>query len=270
MGYDQLIKQHLADYKINTLGIARDGLWRGNGKPYPHILPEERGILNILSGYREDFCEYFDNSRISLHLDFHHLNSSQAMCFNLFFPFLFKKKLGLLASDVLSLSENEVTNAEFERVMEQVEGTNFDFSMEMASGSHILFELKLSENDFKAETPNANRKRKLDEIYRPGLTGKVVEKYLDERLFFKHYQILRNISYLREDGSDFQFFIFPRKNEQLAGTEQTIRGMVTDSFRDRVRVLYLEDLVERILQCVDSSDTGMVEHFEEFKMKYVI
>jgi hypothetical protein len=98
----------------------------------------------------------------------------------------------------------------------------------------------------------------------------VAERYLDEGLFFHHYQILRNISYLRSDRSDVLFLIFPRENEQLDGTEQTINGIVTDGFKDRVRVLYLEDLVERILQSVNSADTRMVKHFEEFKMKYII
>jgi|WetSurSiteA1Bulk_404760.scaffolds.fasta_scaffold01242_9 hypothetical protein len=269
MGYNQLIKQHLADYKSKTLGIRRDGMWKQNNKHYPHILPEEREILNILPAYREDFCEYFDNNGIKLHQDFHHLNSSQAMCFNLFFPFLSENKLGLLASDVLSLPENEVKNATFEKVLEQVEGTNFDFFMEMASGSHVFFELKLSESNFGAEKPNANRKRKLDEIYHQRLTGMVAEGHLHEGIFFQHYQILRNISYLRSDRSDVLFLIFPRENEQLARTEQTINGMLTDGFKDRVRILYLEELVERILQSTDGFNTRMGQHYHEFKRKYI-
>jgi len=76
MGYNQLIKQHLADYKSKALGIRRDGIWKRSGKHYPHILPGERAIVNILPVYREVFCEYLDSNRIKLHQDFHHLNSS--------------------------------------------------------------------------------------------------------------------------------------------------------------------------------------------------
>ena len=118
MGYNQLIKRHLSDYKIKTLGIRRDGIWKQNGRRYPHILPEDREILYILPVYREDFCDYLDTKGIKLHQDFHHLNSSQAMCFNLFFPFLVENKLGVLISDVMSLPPNEIKDAAFEKVMD--------------------------------------------------------------------------------------------------------------------------------------------------------
>lgn len=269
LGYNQLIKQHLADYKINALGIRRDGLWKRNNKHYSHILPEERGILNILSTYRDAFCDYLDTYRVKLHPDFHHLNSSQAMCFNLFFPFMFEGKLGLLASEVLSLSEDEIKNAEFEKIMEQNEGTNFDFFAETAAGSRIFFELKLSEGDFGTAQPDARHRHKLDDIYGSRLISKVMPEYLDEELFFKHYQLLRCISYLSMDETDVLFLIFPRANETLAGTEQTIRDMLTGSFKDKVRILYLEDLIEKILQSVDTTNDLMVQHYREFRNKYI-
>jgi hypothetical protein len=269
MGYDQLIKQHLEDYKNKTLGIRRDGIWKRSGRSYPHILPEDREILNILPPYREDFCEYFDNNGIKLHQDFHHLNSSQAMCFNLFFPFLVEDKLGLLISDVLSLPLNEIKNAEFEKVLEKSEGTNFDFFIEMVSGSRIFFEVKLSESDFGTAPSDTTHKKKLEETYRPRLMGKVMEQYLDEGLFFHNYQILRNISYIGNNGADVLFFFFPRENEKLAGMEQIIGRIVTDNFSGQVRIKYLEDLVDRILQSIDGRDTRMVQHYDEFKKKYI-
>jgi hypothetical protein len=269
MGYDQLIKQHLADYKSKTLGIRRDGIWKRSGKRYPHILPEDREILNILPAYREEFCGYFDDNGIRLHKDFHHLNSSQAMCFNLFFPFLAEDKLGLLIS-VLSLPPNEIRNAEFEKVLEKSEGTNFDFFIEMVSGSRIFFEVKLSESDFGTAPSDTTHRKKLDETYRPRLIGKVMEQYLEESLFFHNYQILRNISYIGNNGADVLLFIFPRGNEKLAGMEQIMRRMVTDNFSGQVRINYLEDFVDRILESIDGKDTRIVQHYNEFKKKYIL
>jgi hypothetical protein len=268
MGYNQLIKQHLADYKSKALGIRRDGIWKRSGKHYPHILPGERAILNILPVYREVFCEYLDSNRIKLHQDFHHLNSSQAMCFNLFFPFLIERKVGMLISDVLSLPLNEIKNAEFEKILDQSEGTNFDFFIEMASGSHIFFEVKLSESDFGSAPSDAAHKKKLDEIYRPRLIGKVTEQYLEDGLFFHHYQILRNISYIDNDGTDVLFLIFPRANEKLTGTEQFIKEMATDNCSSQVMILHLEDLVDRILRSIDTANIRMIQHYLDFKEKY--
>jgi hypothetical protein len=270
VGYNELIKQHLADYKIKALGINRNGLWKRNNKPYAHILPKERGILNILSAYSEDFCDYLDTYGIKLHQDFHHLNSSQAMCFNLFFPFMFENKLEVLAHEVLSLPDAEIMSAEFEKVLDQTEATNFDFFMEMSSsGARIFCEIKLSEGDFGTAFPDARHSRKLQDIYRPRLLGKVMPKYLDEELFFKHYQVLRNISYLRKDGMDILFLIFPRGNEKLAATEQIIRDMMTKGFKDKVSILYLEDVVEKILQAVAARNARLVQHYVEFKKKYI-
>lgn len=178
---------------------------------------------------------------------------------------MFENKLELLASDVLPLPE-EINNAEFEKIMEQSEGTNFDFFMETASGSRIFFELKLSESDFGTARPDTRHREKLERIYSPRLTGKVKPEYIEEGLFFKHYQLLRNISYLGHEGADILYIIFPRANEALAGTEQIMGSMLMGGFRDKVRILYLEDLVQRILQSVD---TRMLQHYREFKEKYI-
>jgi|APFre7841882724_1041349.scaffolds.fasta_scaffold03169_1 hypothetical protein len=190
------------------------------------------------------------------------------MCFNLFFPFLIEDKLRLLISDVLSLPPNEIRNAAFEKVLDKSEGTNFDFFIEIASGSHIFFEVKLSESDFGIAPSDTAHRKKLYEIYRPRLIGKVTEQYLEEGLFFHHYQILRNISYICNDGTDVLFLIFHRANEKLAGTKQIIEGMLTDKFSNQVRILHLEDLVDRILQSIGAANIRMTQHYHAFKEKY--
>ena len=169
----------------------------------------------------------------------------------------------------MSLPPNEIKDAAFEKVLDTSEGTNFDFFIEMASGARIIFELKLSESDFGTAPSDTARKKKLDEIYRPRLTCKVMEQYLEEGLFFRHYQILRNISYIGNNRADVLFFIFPRANERLAETEQIIKGIVTDSLSGQVRIQYLEDLVDRILQSIDGFKPRMVQHYHDFKEKYI-
>ena len=87
--YSTKVKRHLADYKKERLQIVEDGVFKQNKKHYKHILPENLKELNIIEIYRKEFWDYsFMNEDIKLHVDFHHLNSSQAMCFNLFYPLI--------------------------------------------------------------------------------------------------------------------------------------------------------------------------------------
>ena len=93
--FQQRAKQWLSTYKRDVLGVEEDGIWLRNRKAYPHILPQEKYQLNILPSFRDEFWKWFPSQRIQLHSDFHHLNSSQAVCFNLFFPMLRNDGQGL-------------------------------------------------------------------------------------------------------------------------------------------------------------------------------
>ncbi len=84
--YAERMKAHLAAYKRHSLGVSEDGVWAKTGNSYPHILPTDRQQLNILEPFRHEFWAYCEAHKpaIRLHRDFHHLNSSQALTFNLF------------------------------------------------------------------------------------------------------------------------------------------------------------------------------------------
>lgn len=77
---------HLADYKRERLGVQKNGVWIGRYGPVEkaHILPKEKYKLNLLDDVREAFFDS-EQGEVPLHRYFHHLNSSQAMCINLFF-----------------------------------------------------------------------------------------------------------------------------------------------------------------------------------------
>jgi hypothetical protein len=87
--YADALKAHLATYKRERLGVLEDGLWLKNQRPYSHILPEGLRRLNVLETIRREFWQFHESREtvIRLHSDFHHLNSSQAFAFNVFFPF---------------------------------------------------------------------------------------------------------------------------------------------------------------------------------------
>ena len=129
MTYQYALKKRLANYKISNLGIEEDGTWRN--RPYPHILPQEHYKLNILGTIREQFWNYYESNKSGLnskkHINFHHLNSSQAMCFNLFFPFVMDNNRYLpILLDALELPKEGVSEVSFERVLDEKEGTNYN------------------------------------------------------------------------------------------------------------------------------------------------
>lgn len=92
MTYQKEIKDWLSEYKTTHFKGLEDGKWKRNKKSYSHILPDALKYDNLLPTYRDLFCKSNYNS-IKLHSDFHHLNSSQAMCINLFYPLIKRKNL---------------------------------------------------------------------------------------------------------------------------------------------------------------------------------
>lgn len=141
--YADRMKKHLAESKRQRLGIDEDGVWRGNTKAYAHVLPEALQRLNILEPVRREFWQYHAEHQHSLvlHTDFHHLNSSQAFAFNLFFPFL-----GLSTSvqpllEALRQEHREVRCWSFEAMPDQEERTTFDFAAEFVGRGRLLVKL---------------------------------------------------------------------------------------------------------------------------------
>ena len=86
--YSQRMKAHLARYKRERLGVEEPGIWKRNSQRYQHILPGALHWLNLHETIRAEFQAYWQGRppRSELHRDFHHLTSSQAMGFNLLFP----------------------------------------------------------------------------------------------------------------------------------------------------------------------------------------
>ena len=98
MNFKEHAYEHLSRYKKERLGIHRCGYWKG--VEYSHILPWDQRKANFLDSIRATMWDYIAERSAPtgpvgkgyLHQCFHHLNSSQAMCMNLFFPFVQKGK----------------------------------------------------------------------------------------------------------------------------------------------------------------------------------
>jgi hypothetical protein len=264
------MKQHLAHYKRDRLGVSEMGIWKTNGKRYAHILPEELKRLNIIETIRSEFWAYRADSRgLSLHRDFHHLGSSQAMCFNLFFPLF-----GLTGSDPrwltgsLHLGESGIADWGFERRLDAKERTSFDFLMKMRSGPLCLFETKLTESGFGQAKDDTRHRMKLDGFYKGKLKNKVRLETLEKALFLSHYQLLRNVAYADASRQVRVFFVVPRKNEALTPSLEFLKKALAPGMETVVTVVWLEDLIGNIIGAL--GERALLAHFELFKEKYIL
>ena len=141
--------------------------------------------------------------------------------------------------------------------------------MDLKSGERVLCEVKLSESDFGTASSDARHQLKLKDLYRDRLQGKVQPACLEPATFFGHYQILRNLCYLGAEPASRFVVILPRANSRLLGVESFLRKNLVESMRGHVIVVYLENLVERIVRLTGTADDRMRTHFMFFKEKYI-
>jgi hypothetical protein len=261
--------QHLATYKSEVMGIDEPGLWRG--RSYDHILPIARTPENILPHYREAFWQLQSESQrpVPLHQNFHHLNSSQAMAINLFFPILAGEEYATRKLlNAMRLPVEKVTG-EFEVQFDSREQTCFDFVLRYEDGRTVLFEVKYSENGFGSARPEmweTKYRAKFDAFYRTHLAGHLDSRWLARGAVERHYQILRNISYLSRIRDSSLVFIVPFQNESLAHDLACLDDIRRGDLRSRISVISLETLVDRLSTGSEQRPFG--EHVDAFNKKY--
>jgi hypothetical protein len=259
------IKKHLADYKKNTLNISQNGIWKNNKKQYEHILPEilqDKNILN--SDYHHKIIDAIATDHVNLHTGFHHLNSSQALCFNLFYPLLFEKELTIpllkkLMPDNVEQNDN-IKRYEFEYIEDTIEKTNFDLYLETNSTKYYL-EIKYTEEGFGKAKRNASHEQKYNAIYKEKLSNFETDEL--EKDFFKNYQLFRNLIYM--DG--YNIFIFPKDRIDLKRTIKEVKTKYcSKAQQDHIIILHIEDIVESILAI---NNEKLSHHYNLFKEKYL-
>ena len=187
----------------------------------------------------------------SLHLDFHHLNSSQAMAFNLFFPFFGMQgncTTSLLTALGLAERVGEICRWEFEAIPDAAEGTNVDFLAGFVDGARLFVEVKLTETEFSSCQNDEAHRNKLQNVYTPRLQDKVTEGALAEANFFRHYQLFRNVSHLNLDAGDVLVLVVPRGNAGPWTTADYFRQrFLSQSSQQAVQLVAIEDLLPRLL-----------------------
>lgn len=262
---------HLTDYRQRVLGIQQAGTFRFRGVEHPkgHVLPRHEARSNLLAPYGERFF-VSEHRDIQLHRFFHHLNSSQALCINLFYPLLAEGHEALLAR-ALATDQPPPFQAVFEAesALEVAQRrTSFDFQLRSASGHEVYVEVKYTEDGFGGAKADEEHRRKFQQTYAPLLQGSpfLTDVCKDESFFLQHYQILRNLVHIT--ASSEVRFVIPRANRKVAQQAAHAREqLLTPQGQARFQVVYLEDLVPDLIAACQGSPLGA--HYQAFAHKYL-
>lgn len=259
---------HLATYKRDTLAVRENGTFFG--REYPHILPPKRGRLNILPRFRDQFYAS-SHSRIRFHQFFHHLNSSQALCVNLFYPLVARHQLQLLTRYV-GIETDSYPTPTFEKLSEiensKRRRTNFDFHLRYPEGQEIFVEVKYTERQFGRAADDAEHREKFDRTYAPLLRNStyLVDKCHDRTFFLANYQVLRNLIHAGPKARIL--FLLPSAKFSIANDlVKSVEKLLTDSGKALVQVIFLDDLVTYFTSRCD--DRVLVEYYQAFREKYL-
>lgn len=247
------VKRHMRDYKKNILEIQENV--EINKKTYYHILPPCAKKFNILSPYTEKFWTFSKANQIPIHSDFSHLNSSQALCFNFFFPLLdSEKKLSenkklkclLKALNIPISSDYQIDKAVFE--YKQQNKSEIDFFIETTNEIKVFFEIKYTEPAFGTTTMKNQSPCKFNRIL-GGNFKNLIEKDIveDGEKTKKNYQLIRNIINIGEKS--YTVFIYPHNNKKIkyqAEHASSFLNVESKNLKDHIIAIEWETLLRNM------------------------
>ena len=268
--YIARLQRHLVHYKRNALLVQESGVWGAPPRPYEHILPVERRELNIVGPIREAFWREQHRKAWRLHRYFHHLSSSQALAFNLFFCLYPEVPLRMVATRrVLGLPASGSCYLDFEVVLDPSEGTNIDALVVTADGTRTIIENKLTERAFGTAPADDSHLTKLTEIYRPRLAGRVAAGCLEPSVFFRGYQLYRNLAQVRRDSGDRVLLLLPRARTRLwRHATSWCKSPTLGSMGGCVEVVALEDVIASLIVDADGEHLSTAA-VTEVSRKYI-
>jgi hypothetical protein len=271
MSYQEELKRHLIDYKRRHLDVSQPGVfdYRGRKMEYEHILPFANSSKSLLEEAEPTASAFLTANRDKRHKYFHHLNSSQAFAFNLFFPYFCGGPEA--ASALLRALGRESVFGEWEpeAVPDPNEGSNIDALWTTKDGVRTFCEVKLSETDFGKAVDNAPHRVKLEEIYRHALVAHLEPGRLEALPFFEAYQFNRNVWHMVRGDHNRLTFLLPRANVALWSQLQRLLSGVLARTRERISVVAIEDVLAK-LSVDDRCPEKLREYANKLKQKYVI
>jgi hypothetical protein len=272
LGFKENVMNSLDVYRREELGISEAGVFRYKGRDLikEHILPVNFKAHNIIENYRKSFYAS-SSSKIDFHRFYHHLNSSQALCINLFFPLMVENKLSLIL-DQLNIPKQAITEATFEKESDIESGsgrkTNFDFYLRLEDNTRVYFEIKYTESEFGKAKKDDEHRLKFTGTYLPLVKNNdyIKPAYKSVDSFLDSYQIMRNLCHI--DEKSFVVFVYPKANKKIHSQAESVPdNILTELGQNKFRALVLETAIDELLRQVETEK--LEDHYQEFKDKYL-
>jgi len=295
MGFKKKVHEYLGRYKQDVLRIKEKGSYRSN--KYDHILPISKGDdiyaidgihqYNLLPVYRDELWQYIVQQSLKkerfLHTYSHHLNSSQMMCINFFYPFAVNDQIKKYLISVIQNDRSEIIQInnpenlkfefEYESPKEKSKGykpTNFDLYVSN-NDLNLYFEIKYTD-DFNAcdKTKYEEYEKKYEDMYR-GFANKVIkDEWNTPEHFCDNYQIMRNLVHI--DENSFVIFLYHDKHTKTDKQVAKAKKFLKTDYQNRLICLTWDDLYSEIkkeMKSVFEKDADLEKHFKEFSEKYL-
>ena len=273
------ILKNLSKYKTVVIKEYQNGIYKhpryGTIKKLPYILPRIdnyfKNTKNILSGIRTDFLNS-NYKNIKPHIYFNHLNSSQAMCINFFYPLIKNNLLNHVLSRIKINEPINYSEVEFEKdsnIENTGRKTNFDFYIKTKNNKNIYFEIKYTERSFGSAKNDIPHIKKFNADYLPKLNSvsHINKNYHSKDKFFKNYQIMRNI--LNIDESSYVVIIYLKENEKFRIKCEEVKNKIilkplTSHFLD----IDWHDMFDWVYYNIQNY-TILVKYYGDFYNKYL-
>jgi hypothetical protein len=265
--YARQLNAHLVNYKARHLGALEPGTFRDSERRYDHILRKDEEWLNILEPYRSEVQQYLAaRPTIARHQYFHHLNSSQAFAFNLFFPYFEKGGASPLLAAIGS--DAGLSSWEPECIVDEEEGTNVDVTWQ-SGGTQTYCEVKLSEQEFGTAKNDERHRRKLERVYQPVLADACSPEWLEPESFFQNYQLFRNVWLIAREPGSRLIFLLPRANTGIWRQLSTFLSLLNQALASRVRAVAVEDVIDALVAS-GQLDPALRSYAELLREKYIV
>lgn len=270
MSYQDDLKRHLAEYKRTSLNIAEPGIFRYRGRDLTrdHILPLAQCSRNLFEEAEPAARAFLASNPSKRHRYFHHLNSSQAFVFNLFFPYF---SGGPESSSALlhALGQEGVLDKwEPEAVPVPEEETNIDMLWTTQDGTTTFCEVKLSEAGFGKADDDERHRAKLANWYGDTLMGHLDDGRLERLAFFKAYQFNRNVWHMLRVQRSRLIFLLPKANAKLWSQLQKLLSGILPDTRGRISAIAIEDVLASLVHDSKCPET-LREYAKKLSHKYL-
>ena len=263
MDYHARVAAHLNRYKEFHLGIRAGATGRRA------VLPDEYRELNILPEYRRPFRQYARaNPMFRLATDFGNLASSQALCCNLFIPFVQDPARHRVLAAVLCGTPQSIVRSGFDLSFGPATEEAFDFFCRLSDGSEYYFDVKYAETWFGPAHQSGISVEALRAMDRREITGLVTGALLKSPEVAKLVVLLKKLAFVAGRTAARFCCIYPAGNGRLQEAMDLLQRSLYPAVRERLLVLPLEDFLARLVEEAGPR-SGLGRYFTRVRAKYL-